>query len=54
MYLFIHLFIYLFVYFYFAYPAFLNALCSMIMILTYLRSTLQVIFPHMNYNVNSV
>ena len=49
-----HLFIYLFISFYFVYLAFLNALCSSIVVLTYLRSTLQVIFPYINYNVTSI
>ena len=53
-YVLIYLFIYLFISFYFVYLAFLNALCSSIVVLTYLRSILQVIFPYINYNVTSI
>ena len=54
MYLLFYVLIYLFISFYFVYLAFLNALCSSIVVLTYLRSTLQVMFPYINYNVTSI
>ena len=46
---FCYLFIYLFILFYFASQGFLDASCSVVVVLTTLLTTFQVISPYMNY-----